>query len=314
MKLIVQIPAFNEASTIADAIAAIRRDVPGFDAVEVLVFDDGSADATRDAARRAGADHVVGWPKNRGLAQTFAAALRESLRRGADVIVNTDADNQYRAEDIPRLVEPIVAGAADIVVGARDMDRIPHFSATKRWLQRAGTGVVRRFSGADIADATSGFRAFSRQAAARLNVVSGYTYTLETLIQAGREGLAVISVPIETNPKTRESRLIRSNPQYIARSVGTILRIFVLYEPFRAFAAVGAALIAPAMILGLRFLYYYATEGGRGHVQSLILAAVLAIVGFQVVTLGVVADLLAANRRFLTELLESRRYDHRDDA
>jgi glycosyltransferase involved in cell wall biosynthesis len=304
VKLIIQIPAFNEEATITATIADLPRRLPGIDEIEILVADDGSADATAETALKSGAHHVVRWPRNRGLARAFHLALEESLRLGADIIVHTDADNQYNAQDIPRLIEPILQGRADMVVGCRDMESIPHFSPSKRFLQRAGSNIVRFFSGASIPDATSGFRAFSRNAASRLNVHSKYTYTLETLIQAGREGIALEHVPIRTNPKTRESRLIRSEPQYILRSIATIFRIFILYEPFKAFTALGAALLAPAFLIGLRFVFFYLGEGGRGHIQSLILAAILAIIGIQVFILGVVADLLAANRRLMSEILE----------
>ncbi|MCB9476756.1 MAG: glycosyltransferase family 2 protein [Deltaproteobacteria bacterium] len=307
MKLVIQIPAFNEEAQLAATLAELPREVPGVDAVEILVVDDGSRDATSRVAKDAGADHVRRWPQNRGLAATFQSALDESLKLGADIIVHTDADNQYAADDIAKLIRPILDGNADLVVGCRDMDAIPHFSPTKRALQRLGSAVVRRFSGTTIPDTTSGFRAYSRRAAARLNVVSGYTYTLETLIQAGREGIAVAHVPIRTNPKTRESRLISSNLSYIARSVATILKIFTLYEPIKAFTIAGMALIVPAIAIGVRFLYFYFTTGGQGKIQSLILAATLAIVGVQILVLGVVADMQAANRRLLSDLLERER-------
>lgn len=311
MKLIIQIPAYNEESTIGATLADLPKSLEGVDEIEILVLDDGSTDRTSEEAKKAGAHHIRRWPQNRGLAQTFRTALDESLRLGADIIVHTDADNQYRAEDIRNLIAPILAGKAEMVVGFRDMDAIKHFSATKRFLQRLGSRVVRWFSGTEVPDATSGFRAFSREAASRLNVVSDYTYTLETLIQAGREGIALVFVPVRTNPKTRESRLIRSDFRYVLRSMGTILRIFVIYEPFKAFCAAGLALMLPALLIGMRFLYFYLTSGGQGHVQSLILAAVLAIIGFQLVVFGVIADLHAANRRLIMELLKSRRREGR---
>ncbi len=311
MKLVIQIPAFNEAGTIGDTIRDLPRAIAGIDEIAVLVLDDGSTDGTSEAARAAGATAVARWPQNRGLAYTFRAGLDRALELGADVVVHTDADNQYQAADIQALVDPILAGRAEIVVGCRDMASIPHFSPTKRALQRLGSRVVRRFSGTDVPDATSGFRAYSREAAIRLNVVSSYTYTLETLIQAGREGLALEFVPVRTNPKTRESRLMRSQWNYIARSVATILRISILYRPLQAFAIAGLALIVPAMLIGLRFLAAYFSGTGSGHVQSLILAAILTIVGFQVIVMGVIADLQAANRRLLSDLLARKR---REDA
>lgn len=311
MKLVIQIPAFNEADTIGATIRDLPRALAGIDEIAVLVLDDGSADGTSEAAQSAGATEVVRWPQNRGLAYTFRAGLDRALELGADVVVHTDADNQYRAADIQALVDPILAGRAELVVGCRDMDAIPHFSAQKRALQRLGSRVVRAFSGTEVPDATSGFRAYSREAAIRLNVVSSYTYTLETLIQAGREGLALEFVPIRTNPKTRESRLMRSQWNYIARSVATILRISILYRPLQAFALAGLALIVPAMLIGLRFLAAYFSGTGSGHVQSLILAAILTIVGIQVIVMGVIADLQAANRRLLSDLLARKR---REDA
>ncbi len=307
MKLIIQIAAYNEENNLEAAIKDLPRGLHGIDQIEVLVIDDGSADRTSEVAKSAGADHVKRLTKNRGLANAFRTALDESLRAGADIIVHTDADNQYAAADIEKLIAPILAGEADMVVGARDMDAIDHFTPTKRFWQRLGSRAVRWFSGADVPDATSGFRAYSREAASRINVLSGYTYTLETLIQAGREGIAIVSVPIRTNPKTRESRLISSNFNYILRSVGTILRISVLYEPFKAFTTLAAALMLPAFFIGMRFLFYYLSQGGQGHIQSLILAAILAIIAFQVFVLGVLADLLAANRRLLSDNLQRLR-------
>lgn len=311
MKLVIQIPAFNEADTIGATIRDLPSALAGIDEIAVLVLDDGSTDGTSEAARAAGATAVARWPQNRGLAYTFRAGLDRALELGADLVVHTDADNQYQAADIQALVDPILAGRAEIVVGCRDMDAIPHFSTQKRALQRLGSRVVRAFSGTDVPDATSGFRAYSREAAIRLNVVSSYTYTLETLIQAGREGLALEFVPIRTNPKTRESRLMRSQWNYIARSVATILRISILYRPLQAFALAGLALIVPAMLIGLRFLAAYFSGTGSGHVQSLILAAILTIVGIQVIVMGVIADLQGANRRLLSDLLARRR---REDA
>lgn len=309
MKLVIQIPAFNEAATIAATIRDLPRALPGVDEIRVLVMDDGSRDGTAEAARSAGADHVIRWPKNRGLALTFRAGLDEALRLGADVIVHTDADNQYDARDIAALIAPIVEGRADLVVGCRDMDSIPHFSPLKRRLQRWGSRAVRYLSRTDVPDATSGFRAYSRDAAARLNVHTTYTYTLETLIQAGRENIALAFVPIRTNPKTRDSRLIRSNTHYIARSIVTLFRIFVLYEPLRAFSTLACLTFAPALAIGVRFVLAYLTGGGQGHIQSLILATILSVVSFQLFLFGVVADLLSANRRMLAQMLVKQRLD-----
>lgn len=300
-KLIIQIPCLNEAETLPDTLADLPREVPGFETVEWLIIDDGSTDDTSEVARQCGVDHVVRFNANKGLAVAFQAGMDASLKLGADVIVNTDADNQYRGEDILQLVEPIVARRADIVVGDRQVQNHPEFSWTKKTLQRLGSWVVRRASGTEIPDATSGFRAYTRDAALRLNVVSGFSYTLETLIQAGKSDIAVTSVPIRTNPKSRESRLFSSTFQYIKRSIGTIFQIWTMYGPLPAF-------LWPAFVFALggswlvgRFLWFYFTESGpTGHVQSLVLGAALLIVAFLLVMLGIIGDLLRSNR-ILTE-------------
>ncbi len=304
MKLVIQIPCYNEAQALPAALDALPRSLPGFDEIEVLVIDDGSTDGTSDAAREHGVRHIVRFRRNRGLARAFSAGIDAALRLGADVIVNTDADNQYCAGDIPKLVAPILDGSADMVVGDRQLGSAGHFSAGKNVLQRFGSFVVRLASDTKIPDTTSGFRAMSRDAALRLFVVNDFTYTLETIIQAGQRDWAVTHVPIRTNPQSRPSRLFRSIPQYIRRSAGTILRIYTMYRPLRAFF-VGAAL---CFLVGLglftRFLVYWILEPGRsGHVQSLIVAAVLLIASFQLALSGVVADLIAANRKMLEEVL-----------
>lgn len=302
MKLIIQIPCYNEEKTLPVTLAALPREVEGFDEVEWLVVNDGSTDGTAAAARAGGADYVVDLGTNRGLAAAFMAGLEESLRRGADVIVNTDADNQYNAADIPKLTAPIIEKKADIVVGARPIDSIGHFSPVKKFLQRLGSRVVRAASGTDIPDAPSGFRAFSRDAALRMNVFSGYTYTLETIIQAGQTGMRVTSADIGVNENLRPSRLVKSIPSYVYRSMSTIFRIFLVYKPFKLFSTIGLVLIAAAVLIGLRFLFYYFSGRGAGHVQSLILAAILAGSGSLAVITALLADLLAANRRLLEEL------------
>lgn len=300
--LIIQIPAYNEAESIAATLADLPRQVPGFTTVEWLLVDDGSRDATVAAARAAGVDHVVSLSHNHGLASAFMAGLEASLKLGADVIVNTDADNQYQASCIPELVRPILEGRAVMVVGERPIGEMKEFSAVKRLLQRLGSAVVRRVSAADVPDAPSGFRAIHREAALQLCVFSNYTYTLETLIQAGRKNLPVTSVPVRVNRVTRPSRLVRSIPSYVTKSLLTIFRIYVLYKPFRFFFVIGTAFLLPGLAIGVRFLLAYLRDEGDGHVQSLILAAILIVMSFVTYAAGLLADLSAANRHLLEEL------------
>jgi len=302
MKLIIQIPCYNEAETLAVTLAALPRKVPGFDVVEWLVIDDGSEDQTVRVALQHGVDHVVRHTRNCGLARAFMTGLQACTRLGADVIVHTDADNQYCAEDIPKLTTPILTGQADIVVGARPIESIKHFSPLKKMLQKLGSYVVRVASRTSIPDAPSGFRAFSREAAQHLVVFNEYTYTLETIIQAGQKNMAIRSVPIRVNEDLRPSRLVKSIPSYINKSIATIVRIFVVYRPFRFFGTIGLVLFAAGFLIGLRFLYYYFTGDGSGHVQSLILASVLLGMGFQTLLVAFVADLLAANRKLLEDV------------
>lgn len=302
MKLVIQIPCFNEEMTLPDALADLPRDLPGFDVIEWLIVDDGSADRTAEVAEQCGVDHIVRLPGHQGLARGFMAGLEASLSLGADVIVNTDADNQYCAADIERLVEPILWREAEIVIGARPIRDIESFSPLKKLLQRLGSWTVRMASGTQVPDAPSGFRAFSRDAARRLNVFNDYTYTLETLIQAGQAGMCVVSVPVRTNGQTRESRLISSVPRYVIRSATIIIRSFITYRPFRAFAVPGCLSLVAGLLLGLRFLWAYFVTGGAGHVQSLILAALLLGIGFFLVVVGMVADLISVNRRLLEQL------------
>lgn len=303
MKLIIQIPCHNEASVLPETVAALPRSLPGFDRIETLVVDDGSQDGTAQAARQAGVAHIVRLPGHSGLAAAFSAGLDASLKLGADVIVNTDADNQYQAEDILHLVEPILAGRAQVVIGDRGVATLPAFSPLKRRLQRLGSWVVGKVSGMQIPDATSGFRALSREAALRTLVLSDYSYTLETLIQAGARRLPVEFVKIRTNPETRPSRLMRSIPHYLANSSATIVRAYTMYRPLRVFSLLGSLLLIGGLGLGFRFLYYWILGEGTGHVQSVILAAGLFIVGFQVLMIGLVADLIGFNRKILEELL-----------
>ena len=303
MKLIIQIPCHNEALVLPETIEALPKEMPGFDHLEILVVDDGSQDGTEEAALQAGVQHVVRLPGHMGLAAAFAAGLDASLKLGADVIVNTDADNQYHAEDIQRLVDPILAGRAQIVIGDRGVATLAAFSPLKRNLQRLGSWVVGKVSGMHIPDATSGFRALSRQAALRTLVLSDYSYTLETLIQAGARHLPVEFVKIRTNPETRPSRLMRSIPHYLANSSATIVRAYTMYRPLRVFSLLGSLFLIGGLALGIRFLYYWGIGQGTGHIQSVILAAVLFIVGFQVFLIGLVADLIGFNRKMLEELL-----------
>ncbi len=311
MKLIIQIPCYNEEASLPVALAQLPTQIDGIDVIEVLVIDDGSTDETRRVAREHGVQHVVGFSNNQGLARAFMLGIRSALELGADIIVNTDADNQYLAADIERLVQPVVRGKAEMVIGTRPIRDIAHFSRTKKLLQRLGSWVVARVSGTRVEDAPSGFRAYSRLAASSLNVFSSYTYTLETIIQAGQKNLSIACVPVRVNPDLRPSRLVRSVPSYVMRSVVTLVRIFVVYQPFRFFFGIGAALCLAGTALGARFVYYYVMGDGSGHVQSLILTAVLLIFGFQTIVLAFVADLSRVNRRLLEELQAEARYSKR---
>ena len=307
MKLIIQVPCFNEAAQLPDTLAQLPRRVAGFDEVEWLVVDDGSSDDTAAVARAHGVDHVVSYGDNRGLAFAFAAGLEACCRRGADVIANVDADNQYRADALPALCAPVREGRADIVVGCRPIKQIAHFSAVKKLLQRLGSAVVRLISGADVADATSGFRAYSRRAALTLNVHSRYTYTLETLVQARQARLVVATVAVGVNPPTRPSRLMRSTGEYLRRSMLTMLRAFVIYRPLRFFMVPAVVLGLAGVALGLRFVLRFISDGGAGNVQSLILAAILVLLAGLAVAIGLIADLLSVNRRLLEDLQASQR-------
>ena len=304
MKLFIQIPCFNEAEQLPATLADLPRDVDGFDTVEWLIIDDGSTDDTIAVARRNGVDHVVRLTNHKGLAAAFQAGLDACLKLGADVVVNTDADNQYAASSIPALVAPILAGDADMVIGSRSMDSIEHFSAAKRRLQRFGSSVVRRASQTDVPDATSGFRAYNREAALQVQVVSKFTYTLETIIQAGKMLVAVDHVPIKTNPKTRPSRLFSSTWGYVRRNAVAILRVYTMYEPLRVFLAAAALAALIGLAIWIRFLYYFASGDGRGHVQSLILGATILVIAVQLAGLALLADVLAALRVLVQRNLE----------
>lgn len=315
MKLIIQIPCFNEEATIAQTLADLPRRVPGVDAVEWLVIDDGSTDRTVEIARAHGVDHVVRLRRNMGLAKAFMTGLDACLRLGADIIVNTDGDNQYCGRDIPALVAPIADGSADMVVGQRPILDTPHFSNAKKRLQRLGSWVVRTISRTEVPDAPSGFRAIGRTTALRLHLFNSYTYTLETIIQAGLEGMRVVSVPVRTNAKTRDSRLIKSIPTYIARSVMTMARAFVIYKPGWFFFSLGAPPFVVGIALFLRWLWLYVLQDGRSHVPSLVAASSLLTLAFLLWALGVLGEILAAQRRLILDnLARLRELEYRGQA
>lgn len=308
MKLIIQIPCYNEEATLPVTLADLPRDIPGVDEIEVLIIDDGSRDRTREVAAENGVDHVVGFSGNRGLARAFQLGIDTALRLGADIVVNTDADNQYCGADIAKLVKPILEGTADIVVGDRETQNIQHFSLLKKFLQKKGSVVVGQLAGTDVPDATSGFRAFSRTAALDLNITSDFSYTLETLIQAGRKRMAVTHVPVRTNGMLRPSRLFRSMPQFIKRSAGTMVRVYTTYQPLKVFLTASVFCLLPALVLFARFLYFYFVLGqGGGRVQSLILAVALTVCAAFLGTIGVLADMINTNRKLIEDLLRRDR-------
>ena len=310
MKLIIQIPCYNEAQTLPVTIQSLPRKLDGIDVIEFLVIDDGSTDDSAEVARSSGIHHIIRLPRHVGLAEVFKIGIDACLRQGADIIVNTDADNQYNAEDIGNLIQPILSGQADLVVGDRGVGAQPDFSATKKFLQKLGSWVVSHASGVKTPDATSGFRAISREAALRTIVVSNYSYTLETLIQAGAHHISIASVPVRTNPATRPSRLMNSVPHYVASSSATILRAYTMYRPLRVFTIIGSLIALAGISLGIRYVYFLLMGEGAGKVQSLILAAILSIVGFQVLLIGLLADLVGFNRKILEEILvRMRRLD-----
>ncbi|MBE3038981.1 MAG: glycosyltransferase family 2 protein [Chloroflexi bacterium] len=302
MKLIIQIPCYNEAETLPLTLRDLPRALPGIDVIEYLVIDNASTDLTAEVARQAGVHHIIHLPV-KGLAGAFIAGIEACLKHGADIIVNTDADNQYNAEDIQRLVEPILAGRAQLVVGDRGVATQKNFSPLKRLLQRLGSWVIAFASGIDTPDATSGFRAINREAALRTLVFSNYSYTLETLIQAGAHRIPVEYVPVRTNPPTRPSRLMHNLRHFMANQIATILRAYTMYRPLRVFTALSALMILGGLALGIRYLYFVLNGQGAGHIQSVILAAVLWIVGFQVFLIGLVADLIGFNRKIMEEVL-----------
>lgn len=317
MKLIIQIPCYNEAETLEIALNDLPKKIEGIDEIEYLIIDDGCTDDTVNVAKNWGVHHVVSFAQNKGLAKGFMAGLDACLRNGADIIVNTDADNQYCAEDIPKLIQPILEHKADIVIGERPIDDTEHFSWIKKKLQHFGSWVVRKASNTDIPDAPSGFRAFSREAAMRINVINDYTYTLETIVQAGRNKIPITSVPVKTNPELRESRLFHSIWGYVKKSVLTILRALMMYKPLYCFTIVA---IVPSLIgvaIGIRFMVYYFMGRGSGHTQSLMLACTLLIIGFITFVIGMLADVISANRKILEDVqyrVKKMEYEKREQS
>jgi len=302
-KLIIQIPCLNEASTLPATLRDLPRSIPGIDVIEVLVVDDASQDGTAEVARALGVDHLVEHRQTRGLAAAFMAGIDACLKLGADYIVNTDGDNQYSGGDIAKLVAPLLSGGADIVIGDRNIPALHHLAWNRRLLQRSGSWVVRQVSNTRVPDTTSGFRAYTRDAALRMTIVSEFSYTLESIIQAGKKRMAIAHVPVATNPRTRPSRLFDSVWSYLKNSGSTIVRIYTMYEPLKVFISIGLVMLGAGLAISMRFLYFYVTGTGAGHLQSLILSAVLLIVGFQVMLIGLVADVISANRKLLEDLL-----------
>ncbi len=302
MKLIIQIPCYNEAETLEVTLNDLPKHIDGIDTIEYLIINDGSRDNTVEVAKNWGVHHIVNFKCNKGLAKGFVAGLDACCKLGADIIVNTDADNQYCGADIETIVRPIIEGKADIVIGERPIDEIEHFSPLKKKLQHLGSWVVQKASHTTIPDAPSGFRAFTREAAMRLNVINEYTYTLETIVQAGRNSMAIMSVPIRTNPELRKSRLFSSMFGYIKKSMVTIIRTFMMYKPMKFFVSIGAFFALCGVLIGARFLYFYFTGSGAGHVQSLILASMMIIIGVQTAIVGLQGDIIAANRKLLEDI------------
>jgi glycosyltransferase involved in cell wall biosynthesis len=303
MKLIIQIPCLNEAETLPKTLTDLPKHIDGIDVIETLVIDDGSTDNTSDVARNHGVNHVIRLTKRKGLAHVFQVGLDASLNRGGDIIVNTDADGQYKGEDIPRLVQPILAGKADIVIGNRDIENIKQFSWIKKRLQRLGSAIVRQLAGSKIPDAITGFRAYNREAALRLNIISNYTYTIESIIQAEHKNLAIKNITIQTNPVNRPSRLFKSIPEYLQQSIVTMIRVWAMYNPLRMFLNLGIISLCIGGLLIWRFLIFYWAGRGSGNIQSLIIAAIFTIAGLQLLVMGLIADLIASNRRLIEETL-----------
>src|SRR4030043_660898 len=308
MKLIVMIPCFNEEKTLPLVINSIPKKIKGIDKIETLIIDDGSTDKTYQVAKKLKVNHIIQHQGNKGLARAFASGLEASLKEGADIIVNTDGDNQYPQKEIPRLIKPILEGKAEIVIADRQTSKIKEFSLIKKILQKIGRLGIRILSGTNTPDAPSGFRALSRDAAMQINIVTEFSYVIETIIQAGKKKIPIISIPIKTNPKTRDSHLYNSMCGHVKKSTATMVRVFAMYEPLKVFSYIGGFFFVGGFILGIRFLYFFLFLGNRsGHLQSLILAAILLIIGFQIFLIGLVADLIATNRKLLEDLL----YQHK---
>jgi glycosyltransferase involved in cell wall biosynthesis len=302
VKLIIQIPCLNEEHTLPKTLEDLPKQIEGIDCIEILVIDDGSKDKTVEVAKKLGAHHVLQFTNNKGLAKAFISGINQSLKLGADIIVNTDADNQYFGGDIVKLIQPILKKDADIVVGDRQVETIPHFSPLKIFLQKFGSWVVRQLSSTEIPDATSGFRAYSRDAALQLNVVSDFTYTIETIISAGKKNLAIEHVPVKTNIKLRESRLFPSIRIYLQRSLVTMLKVYSMYCPLRLFTIAGGSTFLLGFVIGCRYLFFFFMGQTEGHIQSLILSAILLIVGFQIIMMGIAAELISVNRQLLEDI------------
>jgi len=303
MKLIIQIPCYNEEKTLPVTYGDLPKQIEGIDEIETLIINDGSTDNTVEVARKIGVNHIVNFNRNKGLAAAFSAGLDYCLAHGADVIVNTDADNQYCGQDIPKLVKPVVEGKADVVVGDRQTDKISHFSWTKKKLQKSGSSLIRKLSNTKVADTVSGFRAFSRDAAMRINTLTEFSYTIESLIQLGNQKLKIISVPIRTHDKLRKSKLFKSIPSFLYQQLSTTLRVYATYKALRVFTVIGLIIILPGLLGLVRFLYYYFTVGGKGHIQSLIFSAVLINIGFLVFMFAIIADLISSNRKLIESAL-----------
>lgn len=306
MKLIIQIPCLNEESTLPVTIADLPKKIEGIDIIEYLIIDDGSTDRTIEVAKQLGVKHIVSFPQNRGLAHAFEAGIQRCLKEGADIIVNTDGDNQYKGQDIEKLVLPILKGKADVVVGDRQTAKIAHFSAVKRFLQWLGTFVTNRLANTNINDAVSGFRAFSREAAANLNILTNFSYTTESLIQLGHKRFAIVSVPIGTNDKLRVSRLFKSIPHFLTNQVSTIIRVYSHYRALKIFSLLGLIVTLPGMLGIIRFIYYYLNSSGSGKIQSLVISVMLILIGVVIILVGILADMISNNRKLIEKILANQ--------